>query len=597
MTVISTPGAATRSLPVPVLRPLGYTGNVRITSGPLAERIDDAVETYLGVEPDDILHGFRLAADQDAPGKPMTGWSSKTTSPTFGQWMSGLARIGVTAGRPEATERALALAKGWAATIHADGNPGLQDAYGLEKVVCALVDLTVLADRPDLLDLVAKVTEWADTHWPRDRPVGTPVDFEGGMYAGPGETLEWYTIAENFYRGWLAGGDDALKEFAAEWHYDHFWDRFLEKPAPGQPWVVPTYLHAYSHLNTFSSAAAAYEVTGDERFLTILKNAHDYFTTTQNYATGGYGPSEFTMPEDGSLGRSVEWRTDTAEIVCGSWAAFKLTSALLKHTGEARYADWVEQLVYSGIGAVTPVQPSGKTPYYQDYRLGIATKLPHWDDWPCCSGTYIQCVSHLPDLVYFAADDGLAVTLYVPSTVEWEHEGQTRSLTQETGFPAADTSTLTIGGAGRFTLKLRVPAWTEGFSVAVNGEALGGEATPSDWFVIDRDWADGDTVVVTLGAGLRLLPIDRWHPNRVAVAYGPVVLGQSAEWTAPLALQIPWAMIDLNAAFSRDDEGLHFTPNYTGTARLKVGSFKPLSEFPDRFPHRVYFDVDAPRIV
>jgi hypothetical protein len=585
-----------RAVPVPKLTPLGYMGKVRITGGPLRERIDDAVATYLSLEPDDILHGYRTQAGMDAPGRPMTGWSSVTTSATFGQWVSGLARIAVTAGRPEAMARAIDLIRGWEETIAPDGHPRIDHAYGLEKVVCALVDIAQLDDRPELLGLVAQVTAWADANWPRDKPVGTPIDFEGGMFAGPDETLEWYTIPENFYRAWLAGGADAIREFAKEWHYDSFWDRFLERPAPGQPWPVDTWLHAYSHLNTFASAAAVYEVTGDGRYLAILENAYEYFTTTQNYATGGFGPSEYTMPDDGSLGRSLEWRTDTAEIVCGSWAAFKLTSALLKHTGDAKYGEWAEQLVYSGIGAVTPVSANGVTPYYADYRLGTATKLPHWDDWPCCSGTYIQNVAHLADLVYFASDSGIAVNLYVPSTVEWERDGVALSLTQETEFPTGDTSVVTVGGSGRFTVSLRVPRWTAGFRVTVNGDPADAAARPGTWFTLDRHWADGDAIEVTLGARLRLLPIDRWHPNRVAVAHGPVVLAQSAEWTAPVALQSPWQMVDLETAFVRR-EGLSYTPAGVGTGRLPIGAFRPLADFPDRFPYRVYFDVDNPRII
>ena len=33
--------------------------------------------------------------------------------------------------------------------------------------------------------------------------------------------------------------------------------------------------HAYSHVNTMSSAAKAYEVLGDEKYLTACKNAYD----------------------------------------------------------------------------------------------------------------------------------------------------------------------------------------------------------------------------------------------------------------------------------------------------------------------------------
>ena len=131
---------------------------------------------------------------------------------------------------------------------------------------------------------------------------------------------------------------------------------------------------------------------------------------TQCYATGGYGPCELTVPCDGTLGAALEWRSDTAEIVCGTWAAFKLCTWLAKATGDARYFEWPERLLYNGLGATSPVRPDGLSPYYSDYRLGSATKAPYWEQWPCCSGTYVQAVAHIPDLIYQATEDGLSVS-------------------------------------------------------------------------------------------------------------------------------------------------------------------------------------------
>ncbi|TDE89188.1 hypothetical protein EXU48_20900 [Occultella glacieicola] len=588
-----------------VLRSLGHEGRVRIDGGPLAERIADATATYLAMEPDDVLHGFRVAAGLVSPGTPMTGWSSVTSEPTFGQWVSGLARLGATTGNRAARERAVELVDGFAATVGVDGDTRMS-LYGYEKLLCGLVDTYTFAGHEGALTLLERTVPWAERTFDRARPTPSAHNFAGGHIGptGHARTIEWYTLAENLHRAWLAGAGDRVGDFARLWHYDAYWDRFLEEPGPGRPWPVPTWLHAYSHLNTFASAAAAYEATGQHRYLQIVRNAHTYFTATQTYATGGFGPSEFTLPEDGSLGRSLEWRTDTAEIVCGSWAALKVCAALLRFTGEARYGDWVEQLLYSGVGAVTPVRPGGRSPYYQDYRLGTATKLPHWDDWPCCSGTYLQCVADLPDFVYHASEDGLAVLLYVPSSVSWEHDGREFGLTQETDFPRTDTARLVLRGAGRLALRLRVPSWSNGFRTAVNGETVPTVptvATPGQWLVIDRDWADGDVVEVTLGAGLRVLPVDDRHPNRVAFAHGPVVLAQKADWTMPISLPTPWEMVDLDEALVRQDAGNGDGPRYrpvgVGTARLPLGDLRPLSEIAERTPHRVYFDLDDPRIV
>ena len=104
----------------------------------------------------------------------------------------------------------------------------------------------------------------------------------------------------------------------------------------------------------------AYAVTGDAKYLQIIKNAYDFLQNTQCYATGGFGPSEFIATSDGGLGRALETRFDTFETGCGSWAAFKLTRYLMSFTGEARYGDWTERIFYNGIGAALPVTQHGQ---------------------------------------------------------------------------------------------------------------------------------------------------------------------------------------------------------------------------------------------
>jgi len=48
-----------------------------------------------------------------------------------------------------------------------------------------------------------------------------------------------------------------------------------------------------------------------------------------------------------------------------------------KRSGMARYGDWMERLVYNGIGAALPMGPNGQTFYYSDYRLGGGRKIYH----------------------------------------------------------------------------------------------------------------------------------------------------------------------------------------------------------------------------
>ena len=575
------------------LTELGYSGSVELTAGPMKDRLFDAAAIYGGLSLDSILKGFRQRAGLASPGTPLGGWARETSEPTFGQWVSGLARLSAVLGDKALADRAVDLIEGYAATLPPNARTGM-GTYGWDKLVCGLVDAALYAGYGSALDLLSKIVR-ADSFDDTRRPP-TPNDFAG---AGTAFTPEWYTLPENLYRGFLAGKDDALAEFARRWHYDSYWDNFAGREGPPHSWDIPVWLHAYSHVNTMASAAAAYDVYQDSRYLPILQNAHDWLVETQCYATGGYGPSELTLPTDGSLGKALEWRCDTAEIVCGTWAAFKLCHALLKATGEARYLEWPERLLYNGLGATVPVRPSGLSPYYADYRLGWATKLPYWDEWPCCSGTYVQAVAHIPNLVYQGTGDGVAVCLFLPSRTNWEVGGRQVTVEQRTSMPERDATVISVmaGSPIELTVRVRVPQWARLTSVALNGSSLAGTAEGGQWLAVRRTWLPTDSLTVEFDCSLHALPVDAFHPNRVAMAYGPVVLAQEAAWAAPFTAPVPWSMVDWDSFLVRREEGLTFAPVAPGTARMPVGVFRPLYGIPEYRPYRVYHDLDKPRIV
>jgi uncharacterized protein len=91
--------------------------------------------------------------------------------------------------------------------------------------------------------------------------------------------------------------------------------------------------------------------------------------------------------------------------------------------------------------------------------------------------------------------------------------------------------------------------------------------------------------------------VDSFHPSRVAMAFGPVILAQDASWAAPFSAPVPWEMDEWESFLKRRDNSLTFDPVAPGTARMPTGSFRPLYEVPENIPHRVYHDLDHPRII
>jgi len=346
-------------------------------------------------------------------------------------------------------------------------------------------------------------------------------------------------------------------------------------------------------VNSFNSAATAYAVTGDPRYLRICVNGFDFLQATQCYATGGFGPDERLMPPDGSLGRSLELYAGHAEIPCGAWAAFKLSSYLIRFTGQARFGDWIETLLYNGIGAALPIEADGRAYYYGDYRISGSIKQHYWHQWPCCSGTYLQTVAAYHDVIYFQDAEGVMVNLFVPSELRWRHGAAEVLIRQETSYPDAETITIRVELAAplRFALRVRLPQWAQRIEFTLNATPLSAPITPEGWALIDREWRPGDALLITLPMALRLAPIDAQHPNRAAVMYGPQVLAQDEA-----CCRRPFALPDhrlLSERLARVGPDVCFRVINTAPER-HTRHFRPLRSFPAYWPHWVYFDLDAP---
>lgn len=566
-----------------VLRPFDYDG-VKLLPGRFRQQMDNACKVYGALANDDILKGFREAAGLPAPGRGMSGWCSKTSGGIFGQLISGLARLGRATGDAKLIDKAQQLFSGWLPTLAANGDARMRP-YAWDKLVCGLVDLHRYGGDDAALTVLERTTQHAAQTFDRTRQMANRDDFWGG---GPGDTPEWYTLPENLYRAYLAGAGQQVKEFADLWLYEEYWRQFENTASPST--IVP--VHAYSHVNSLSSAAMAYAVSGDKRYLRVCENSYDFLQHTQCYATGGYGPDERFMPADGSLGRSLELYAGHAEIPCGSWAAVKLSRYLMSFSGQARYGDWIETLLYNGIGAALPTEPGGRTYYYGDYRISGGIKQHYWHDWPCCSGTYLQTVADYPNLIYLRDAGGISVNLYLPSEVSWQHLGEPVTLRQETDYPQKETSTLTLKLARptAMSLRFRVPGWSAGMHLAVNDQAFPASAGPGDWMTVEREWSPDDRITVTIPMNLRMTAVDKQHPSRVAIMYGPVVLAQDeACCRRPFALHQPGELFE---RLVRESDELRFRITDTGYER-HTRYLQPFYTVPGFWPYWVYFDLDA----
>jgi DUF1680 family protein len=576
-----------------VMEPFDYSG-VTLRPSLWQKQAAAGRDFYLGVSNDDILHGYRAAAGAaNAPGRALGGWCAQNSNTVFGQWLQSMARMQRAYGDKELLEKANLLvseyAKCWPGMSGGTRRTGGLTHYPYEKLAGGLLDMHHYAGHPEALAVCDKITEVAAANFNRDRVPANrePWDLHSGR---PGE---WYTMAENLYRAYELTGKPMYKEFGDVWLYPAYWDKFADTSDPKSAQGV----HAYSHCNTFSSAALAYDVTGDEKYLRILKNFYDWMQKRQTYATGGYGPDERFVYSDGALGDALEVYSASFECPCCSWAGFKVSKYLMMYTGEARYGDWVERLLYNGIGAALPIKDRGTHMYYMDYHLGSDLKYYSRNAYTCCSGTYFQNIAEYSNLVYFKDAQSLSVNLYLPSEVEWKGPSGTVKLVQTTQYPAAGSSVmkLTMDRPATFALKLRVPSWSKGMAVTVNGQAQSAAIQPGRWATIQREWKPGDSVEVAIPLHFRRVPIDEQHPNRIAIVRGPLVYGQEDphKWLSDVPAndddldRLMKPLANNPAIFQIDNEPVVSQRN----------AFKPFYEFTELERYRMYFDSKHRRVL
>ena len=201
----------------------------------------------------------------------------------------------------------------------------------------------------------------------------------------------------------------------------------------------------------------------------------------------------------------------------------KLARYLLRATGDARYGDGLERVVYNALLAVKNPDSDGDYPYYSTYGVHAVKEFyPH--KWPCCSGTLVQGVADYVLNIYFQSANAVYVNLFVPSQVTWKRGGV--SLVQETNFPDGDFTTLTVRASRptQFDLGLRIPGWLrDAPEIRVNGAKQALQAQPGTFAILSRTWQSGDRVEMQLPQSFRDEAIDALHPKTVARLRGPVL--------------------------------------------------------------------------
>ena len=526
-------------------------GSVKILPGVFRERMDVNRQYLLELDTNCLLQNFYLEAGIILPGlqvvdNPETanlhwGWEAPTCQLRghfLGHWISAAAKLIAADGEPELRVKLDNIVSELARCQELNGGEWVgsipekyftrliknqyiwSPQYVMHKTIVGLSDAYIYAGNTQALDILSHLSDWYIT-WTEKAAETNPHAVYAGEEAGMLEVwAQLYQLTKDEKYLTLA------KRYADA--------GLFRKLKEGKDSL--TNCHANASIPFTHGAAKMYEITGDSDWLEVIKLFWKAAVTDRGmFSTTGMNAGEFWVPPH----MQGHFLGSSDQEFCTVYNMVRTASYLLKYTGEARYADYIERALYNGFLAQQNAQ-TGMPAYFLPLGAGSRKKWgTRTRDFWCCHGTMVQAQTLYPELVWFTDGDKITAAQYIPSEFTAEMNGTNVTVSQSTGmkyyndqafFDEKDDGQMSrwllkfsvkCDKPVRFTLSLRVPEWAKGVELEVNGKNTAAPVKDG-WLDITSDWQN-DSVQVFFPSELRAETLPDM-PELMSVVDGPIVL-------------------------------------------------------------------------
>ena len=526
-------------------------GSVKILPGVFRERMDVNRRYLLELDSNCLLQNFYLEAGIILPGlqvvdDPTTanlhwGWEAPTCQLRghfLGHWLSAAAKLIAADGEPELRVKLDKIVSELARCQELNGGEWVgsipekyftrliknqyiwSPQYVMHKTIVGLSDAYIYTGNKQALDILSHLSDWYIT-WTEKAAETNPHAVYAGEEAGMLEVwAQLYQLTKDEKYLTLA------KRYADA--------GLFRKLKEGKDSL--TNCHANASIPFTHGAAKMYEITGDSDWLEVIKLFWKAAVTDRGmFSTTGMNAGEFWVPPH----MQGHFLGSNDQEFCTVYNMVRTASYLLKYTGEAQYADYIERALYNGFLAQQNAQ-TGMPAYFLPLGAGSHKK---WGtktrDFWCCHGTMVQAQTLYPELIWFTGENRITAAQYIPSEFTAEMNGANVTVSQTTGmkyyndqafFDEKDDGQMSrwllkfsvkCDKPASFTLSLRVPEWAKGVELEINGKSATAPVKDG-WLDITADWQD-DCVQVFFPSELRAETLPDM-PELMSVVDGPIVL-------------------------------------------------------------------------
>ncbi|SDM09850.1 hypothetical protein SAMN05421823_110156 [Catalinimonas alkaloidigena] len=309
--------------------------------------------------------------------------------------------------------------------------------------------------------------------------------------------------------------------------------------------------HAVRANYLYAGVADVYAETGEDSLMHALDAIWDDLMQHKMYITGAcgalydgvspqgtsYQPSEIQQVHQ-AYGREYQLPNLTAHNeTCANIGNVLWNWRMLQVTGEARFADVLELSLYNSV--LSGVSLDGQRFFYTN-PLRVSQDLPYELRWAgqrqeyialsnCCPPNAVRTVAEVSNYLYSVSDQGVWVNLYGGNRLDTKLADGTRlKLTQTTEYPWDGNIRLTLEQTPKKNLSffLRIPGWSQGATLQINGEPQQVPLTAGTYAEVNRKWKKGDVIELRLPMEAKLVeanPLVEETRNQVAVKRGPIV--------------------------------------------------------------------------
>ena len=289
--------------------------------------------------------------------------------------------------------------------------------------------------------------------------------------------------------------------------------------------------HNVNHAQAFREPAQYYLVSKNEA---DLKASYENFEIMRNHfgqVPGGmFGADEDARPGYADPRQGVE--------TCGMVEQMNSDEHMLRITGDPFWGDHAEEVAFNTYPAA--VMPDFKALHYitspnmalldaENHFPGIGNKGPFLMMNPfssrCCQHNHSQGWPYFIENLWMATpDNGVVAAIYGESIVKVKvGDGTEVQLEETTHYPFEEEIQFAVSSPKdiEFPLYLRIPAWTNGASIKINGELVKSDLSGIGFAKIQRTWKNGDLISLTLPMEVQT---KRWEKNNnsLSISRGPL---------------------------------------------------------------------------